>query len=437
MAAVPTLPRPVPSTPGSPRDLAGEVARLRSETPACAEVAHFNHAGDSPSPRPVLDATIAHLERESRIGGYEAADEAADRLEAVYASIATLIGAAPEEVAIVENATRAWDMAFYAVPLGPGDRILTTQAEYASNVIAFLQAGERGASVEVVPNDGSGQVSVDALAGMLDERVKVVAVTHMPTNGGLVQPAAAIGRVIRASGVDAFYLLDACQTAGQVPLDVDEIGCDALSATSRKYLRGPRGVGFLYVRNSWVERLTPPFLDMHAAEWVAADRYEVRADARRFENWESNVAAKLGLGVAVDYALALGADAIWARVRTQAERLRAQLAAVPGVVVRDQGATRGGIVAFTVDGVDPAAIKATLRRSKINVSVSGASSTRYDMEARGLEEVVRASVHYLTTDDEIAFLTDRVAALASAGRRAERRPAPARRRRERIRSVPA
>jgi selenocysteine lyase/cysteine desulfurase len=284
----------------------------------------------------VLDAVIDHLEREARIGGYEAADEAQDRLEAVYASIASLLGAAPDEIAVVENATRAWDMAFYAVPLAAGDRILTSRAEYGSNVLAFLQAAERRVKVEVIPNDERGQVSVPALRELLDDRVKVVAVTHMPTNGGLLQPAAEIGEAERGSG--ALYLLDACQTAGQVPLDIGAIGCDILTATSRKYLRGPRGVGFLYARRSVIPTLTPPFLDIHAAEWTAADRYMVREDARRFENWESNVAGKLGLGVAVDYALGLGLEAIWARIRRQADRLRVRLADVPGVAVRDQGA---------------------------------------------------------------------------------------------------
>jgi cysteine desulfurase/selenocysteine lyase len=388
-----------------------DVARLRAETPGCDEVVHFNHAGSSLMPGPVLETVVGHLEREALIGGYEAEAEAADRLERVYASLAALVGAEREEIAVVENATRGWDMAFYAIPFRPGDRILTSVAEYGSNAIAFLQVAERGVSVEVVPNDEHGQLSVPALAGMLDERVKVIAVTHMPTNGGLVQPAAEIGRVAREAGV--LYLLDACQTVGQMPIDVGAIGCDVLSATSRKYLRGPRGVGFLYVRRPWIERLVPPFLDIHAATWTAADRYEVRADARRFENWESNVAGKLGMGAAADYALALGLDPIWDRVRTQAARLRERLADLPGVAVHDLGEVRGGIVTFTVEGVAAADVQAALLRQRINVSVSTVNSTRYDMEARGLTELVRASVHYLTTDEEIAQLVaalDRLAA---------------------------
>ncbi len=393
------------------RDLGLEVVRLRAETPGCAHVAHFNHAGDSLSPRPVLDATIGHLEREARIGGYEAEDEAHEQLEALYTSIGRLINAAPSEIAVVENATRAWDMAVYGIPFAAGDRILTSVAEYGSNVIAFLQIAARGVTVEIVPNDEHGQLSIPALAEMLDDRVKLIAVSHMPTNGGLVQPAAEIGRLARDAG--SLFVLDACQTVGQLPIDVDVIGCDILSATSRKYLRGPRGVGFLYVRGDLIDRLTPPFLDIRAATLVAPDRYEIRPDARRFENWESNVAGKIGLGVAVDYALDLGLEAIWARVRAQADYLRRRLADIPGVTVHDLGEVKGGIATFTVAGVNAVTVWDALRAQAINVSISEITNTRLDMETRGLPELVRASVHYLTTDEEI----DRLCAALIALRR--------------------
>lgn len=379
-----------------------EVDRLRAETPGCAEVVHFNHAGDSLSPRPVVDTVIAHVEREALIGGYEAEDEASARLEAVYDSAAKLINADSSEIAIVENATRAWDMAFYSIPFLGGDRILTSVAEYASNVIAFLQIADRGVSVEVVPNDESGQLSVEALANLLDDRVRLVAVSHMPTNGGLIQPAAEIGDLVRGS--KALYLLDACQTAGQLPLDVEAIGCHFLSVTSRKYLRGPRGMGFLFASQRVCDDLVPPFLDMRAATWTGKDRYQIRSGARRFENWESNVAAKLGFGCAIDYAMEVGLDRIAERVQLQAERLRERLRSIPGVAVHDQGRCKGGIVTFTAAGMPGDEIKAALAARRINVSLSTVTSTRFDMEARGLEEVVRASVHYLTTGAEIEAL---------------------------------
>jgi selenocysteine lyase/cysteine desulfurase len=380
--------------------MAFDVQRARHETPGCEHVVHFNNAGAALMPRPVLEATIAHLQLEAEIGGYEAAARAHDAVQRVYDATAALLGCHRDEIAIVENATRAWDMAFYSVPLRPEDRILTAMAEYASNYIAFLQVARRtGARVEVIPNDESGQISIEALRRAIDDRVKLIAITHVPTNGGLVNPAAAVGEVARDAGV--LYLLDACQSVGQMPIDVNVIGCDMLSATGRKYLRGPRATGFLYVRRDVLERLEPPFLDLHAAHWVARDRFELRPDARRFENWETYYAGKIGLGVAIDYALHWGLEAIWSRVSALAEDLRGQLATMPGVAVRDLGVERCGIVSFTVDGKDPEAIGGALAEHTINVSVSQLTSTRLDMEARGLSSVVRASVHYYNTEAEV------------------------------------
>ena len=377
-----------------------DVARARAETPGCANVIHFNNAGASLMPQPVLDAVLGHLRLESSIGAYEAADRSEPALERVYDSLAALLGAHRDEIAVVENATRAWDMAFYSLRFGPGDRILTSAAEYASNYIALLQTARRtGAVIEVVPGDATGQVSVEALERMIDSRVKLIALTHIPTNGGLVNPARAVGAVARRAGIP--FLLDACQSVGQMPIDVAEIGCDVLSATGRKFLRGPRAIGFLYVRRDFLSKLEPPFLDMHAATWVARDAYEIRPDARRFENWETSAALKLGLGSAVDYAMEWGLEAIRERAWSLAATLRRALAAMPGVTVRDLGAEKCAIVTFTVQGRDPEEIKRSLLEKGINVTTPQIVAARLDMEARGLKSLVRASVHYYNTEEEI------------------------------------
>ncbi len=388
-----------------------DVRQARQDTPGCERVLHFNNAGASLPPRQVLDAVVGHLRLEAEIGGYEAADRAEAAVDRVYDAVAGLLGCARDEVAFTDSATRAWDAAFYAVPFAPGDRILLSQAEYGSNAIAAWQVARRTrARVEVVPDDEHGQLSVDALRDLLDERVKLLAVTHVPTHGGLVNPAAAIGKVARKAGV--VFLLDACQSAGQLHLDVGELGCDLLAATGRKWLRGPRGTGFLYARRDLLRRLEPPMLDLRSADWVAPNRVEIRPDARRFETWEANVAAKIGLGVAVDYALGWGLEAIWSRVAALAALLRARLEALPGVTVRDLGQVRCGIVTFTIDRLAAADLQARLAAQGINVSVSPASSARFDLDRRGLAELVRASIHYYNTEEEIDRFCRAVAAIS-------------------------
>ena len=382
-----------------------DLARARRETPGCERVVHFNNAGAALMPQPVLDAVVNHLQLEAAIGGYEAKEKNLEAVERVYDAAARLINCSPVEIAFIENATRAWDMAFYSIPFKPGDRILTAKSEYSSNYIAYLQIAKRtGAVVEAVPNDEHGQLSIAALRNMIDERVKLISITHVPTQGGLVNPAAEIGKVARQAGV--LYLLDACQSVGQMPIDVHEIGCDMLSTTGRKYLRAPRGTGFLYVRRELIEQLEPPFLDLHAATWVANDRYEIRNDARRFENWEMYYAGKVGLGVAIDYALNWNLNTIWTRIKKLSDQLRSRLAALGFVTNHDLGVERCGIVTFNVEGTSAVDVQRRLAENFINVSVSSVESSRLDLGERNIPQLVRASLHYYNSEDEINQLCD-------------------------------
>jgi len=380
-----------------------DVEQARRDTPGVRRVAHFNNAGASLPPRQVTEAVIAHLEREAAIGGYEAADAAREMIDHTYVSIARLIGADLDEVAVVENATRAWDMVFYGIRFEPGDRILTARSEYASNVIAMSQvAGHSGAVIEVIDDDADGQVSVADLQRRLGEgsaRVKLVALGHVPTHGGLVNPVEAVGAACRDAGV--LFLLDACQSVGQMPLDVATIQCDMLVATGRKFLRAPRGTGFLYVRQAILDQLEPPFLDLHSATYGPDGTVTMRGDCRRFETWESNVAATIGLGVAAEYALGWGLDAIENRVVELGDHLRAGIGAVEGIAIHDLGVRRCGIVSFGVDGWPADDVKRMLRDSRVNVSVSTPGHAPFDLPYRVPAGLVRASVHYYNTHDEI------------------------------------
>ena len=377
-----------------------DVNKARAETPGCANVLHFNNAGAALMPAPVIDAIQSHIQLESEIGGYEARAAADEKYRGTYEAIARLLNCDASEIALVENATRAWDQVFYGMPFQEGDTVLTAQASYASNYLAMLHMGTRKRiNIKVVPNDEHGQVSIEELEEEIDDSVRLIALTHVPTNSGLVNPAVEVGKVARKHGIP--YLLDACQSVGQLPVDVQKIGCNFLSATGRKYLRGPRGTGFLYVRLDSIELLHPPVIDLHSATWTSRDEYEWQPGARRFENWESNVAGNIALGTAINYALEWGADEIWDRVRALGELLRAELAKIPELTVHDIGKEKGGIVTFSAQNKASTEIKTWLSALKMNVVTSTPEYARLDAEARNLPETVRASVHYYNTEEEI------------------------------------
>jgi selenocysteine lyase/cysteine desulfurase len=379
-----------------------ETDAIRATTPGCTdEMIHLNHAGSSLPDQRVLDVQIGHLRREATIGGYEAAAEVAEADAAVYESIAMLLGAQPGEVARMEHATAAWNAAFWAIPKRAGQRIITHDHDYGANWIAFLRAVEvDGVVIERIPSDVHGQIDLERLAAALErpDDVALVSLAWIPTSGGLVNPAAAVGALTRAAGVP--FLLDACQAAGHLDIDVEAIGCDALSATGRKYLRGPRGSGFLFVRSDTVDRFAPAQPDHHGAHWTAMDRYTFAPGATRYEYWEYSSAAWLGLGAAVDVSLKLGVNRIQATIGHRAKELRERLVGA-SMRVRDDGLAKCGIVTMTHPRLDAAETAAQLRTRGVNASSTFAGSARADMEARDLPAMVRLSVHCTTTTDEI------------------------------------
>lgn len=377
-----------------------DIDKVRADTPSCEHIVHFNNAGASLMPNPVYKAVTDHLALEQRIGGYEAHAAAQDKVDDFYSELASLLNANSDEIAYIENATRAWDMAFYALPLQPGDRILTHESEYVSNYLALLQqAQRRSLHIDLVPSDEHGQIDLSALKNAITDSTKVIALTHVPTQGGLVNPAEAVGQIAKEAGL--MYLLDACQSVGQIELDVKKLQCDVLSGTGRKFLRGPRGTGFLYVRSGFLEELDPPFVDLHSAQWTQDDGFTFQPNATRFENWESFYAGRIGLAKAVEYANRIGLPAIQTRVSELGNRLRGELDALKQVSTHDLGAQRCGIVTFSKQGISASDMHQALQNRKMNISQALFTSARLDFGRRKLADTARASVHYFNTDDEI------------------------------------
>jgi selenocysteine lyase/cysteine desulfurase len=390
-----------------------QLDQLRAETPGVANVVHFNTAGCGLLPAPVLAAVQDHLVLESQIGGYEAAARQADVVRDFYVGTAALLGTAPENIAFASSATHAYSTALSSLEFAAGDVVLTTRNDYVSNQLAFLSLRKRfGVRVVHAPDAPEGGVDVEAMATLMREhRPRLVAVTHVPTNSGLVQPVAEVGRLCRE--LDLLYLVDACQSAGQIPLDVAELGCDFLTATPRKFLRGPRGTGFLYVSDRVLSAGREPlYIDMWGARWTGPDSYRALDTAARFEDWEFSYAGVLGCAAAVRYALSVDVAVGGRRARDLAALLRTGLTAVDGVTVLDKGPDPAAIVTFAIDGWEPGPFKAALDARRINSALSFREYAQYDFGDKDVDWCLRLSPHYYNTEAEVDEVVAAVASLA-------------------------
>ncbi|HKR41705.1 MAG TPA: aminotransferase class V-fold PLP-dependent enzyme [Paraburkholderia sp.] len=388
------------------------VDALRAKTPGVLHTTHFNHAGSSLPSMATVEAMRVHLQKEAETGPMEAGVAARHQIEQARTLAARLLNAQPSEIAITTGNSSAWGGAFAALDAWhPGDRILVGRHEWGGNLATMRLAAERaGASIETIASDDTGAVDPLALEAMLDERVRLIALTWMPANGGLINPAAAIGQIARRHDIP--YFVDAAQSVGQLPVDVAQVGCDVLTSVGRKALRGPRGTGLLYVRQDFLSRLTPSFVDTHSAPLDADGEPVLRNDAARLEPSELAPALRCGLANAIQEALDIGLDAIRSRVNEMAQTLRQELREIDGVVVLDQGREHSGLVSFNVAGHEAGALQRTLAEKGIAIGSNGVSYTPLDMKARSLDMIARASVSYLTTAAEVDRLIDCIRSLA-------------------------
>ena len=378
-----------------------DIEKIRAETPGIEFSTHLLACGSSLMPNNVVDAITQHTQLEALMGGYEAEAKKADELNNIYDIVAKHIGANSYEIALMENSTVAWSHAFYALPLNSGSKILTSEAEYAANYVAFLQRAKRdNLIIDIVPSDESGTLDINALESMVDEEVGLIAISWIPTNGGLVNPAEKVGQIAKKYNIP--YLLDACQAAGQMSIDVEKIGCDFLAATGRKFLRGPRGTGFLDIKDKWLSIIEPAMIDHFGAPWVSKNTYELRKDARRFETWENSYALRIGLGEAITYAEEIGIDLIHERVQLLARLNRKLLSEVKNVQVRDIGTDQCGIISFSIEEEkDPKKIVNQMSEAGFTIGSVDPESTLIDSEKRNLPTLLRMAPHYYNTEEEI------------------------------------
>lgn len=377
-----------------------DIDQVRADTPAVKFLTHFNNAGASLMPTSAYRAMLEYLQREQEIGGYETVLEYVDQTADFYVEAARSINASSAEIAFCESATKAWQLFFYSIPFKRGDRIITTQLDYGSNFVGFIQQHNRlGVEVVVIETDSNGEIDLVAMEREIDDRARLVSLSHIPTANGIINPAAQVGQIARSAGIP--YLLDACQSVGQIDVDVKQIGCSALSVTGRKYLRGPRGTGFLYVDQNVLANIEPGWLDQRGVVLRGSDQYELLNSAKRFENFEVGFGARIGLGNALKYFNQIGAKNVEQRIIQLGTYCREKLNAVPGVSLHDNGAHRSGIVTFTMEGHTPAEIRRFLNRHKINIWASAGPGSLVDFQRRGIDSVARASVHYFNTEEEI------------------------------------
>lgn len=390
--------------------MALDIKIIRENTPGLESGIYLDNAGASLVPRQVLTVIKDHLDLESNVGGYVAQEQQLKRLENVYESLSRLLGGKADEFALTSNASDSWGRAFYSVPMKAGDNVVTAYNEYCSNYVAFLHRAKRdGIEIRVARPDENHALDTKHLEGLIDDKTKLIAISHVPSSSGQINPVAEVGKIAKAAGV--LYLLDACQSIGQLPVNVSDIGCDMLAGTSRKFLRGPRGVGFMYVSSQALSKLEPVMMSNQSAMWTASNQMDVRGDTRVFEAWERSVAVQLGFGAALDYLHSIDSTAAMERTIELGEYLRQKLEGVEGITIADPAGPRAAIVTFEMAGRDPVEVKATLAQQKIAVNVASVVHTRLDLEARGIDSLLRASPQYYTLHGEIDRFVEAIACL--------------------------
>lgn len=407
----------VPASQNLLLDVDRQIALWRADTKGTAQCVHLNNAGSSLMPAPVADAIVQHIRLEEMLGGYEAADLMQSAIQDSRGNVAELLNTHPRNVAILESATTGFERALASFDFSPGDVIVTTRNDYISNQLAFMALAQRlGVVIRHAADLPEGGVDPQSVRTLLrDPRCKLMTATWIPMNSGLVQPVHSLGEECEAAGIP--FVVDACQAVGQIPIDLRTLKCDYLSASARKFLRGPRGIGFLYVSDRQLEAgRYPLFIDMRGARWTGKDSFQIETSAIRFEQWEFAYALVLGLGAAAAYAQTANIATVQELSWGLASYAREQLARLPNVRVLDRGRELCAIVTIAMHGWAAPDVVAELRKRQIHTSRLVQELAVFDMKDKGVASALRISPHYFNTRGEIDLLREALREILASAR---------------------
>ena len=379
-----------------------DINKVRKDTIGCTNKIFLNSAGSSLMPKIVVEKMVNYINQEEKLGGYDTADKNHKQINEFYEEVAKLLNCHTSNIAFAYNATDAYAKALSSIIFNEGDIILTTTDDYVSNHIAFISLQKRlNLKVVRIKNLSDNEIDLEDLETLIKKhKPKLVAVTHIPTSSGLIQNIEGVGKICKM--YDILYLVDACQSVGQISIDVQKIGCDFLTATGRKFLRGPRGTGFLYVSTKVLDsKLTPLFVDLRGALWTNFDDFEVLKDAKRFEHWEMSYSSLVGLTEAIRYANLIGLKDIEKYNSQLSNTLRVQLSENPKLKVLDKGNRLGSIITFCKTNGDTSEITNLLNENSVSFSISKKEYALIDFTNKKIDSAVRLSPHYFNTKEEI------------------------------------
>ncbi len=362
----------------------------------------FNSASSSLPPKSVVEVITEYLVEEQQVGGYTIEDDRANAIANFYIQAAKLLNCKPQNIAFAYNATDAFSKALLSIDFEKGDVIITSDDDYVSNHFQFIALQKRiGVKVIRIKTLENGDLDISHFKEVVvTKQPKLVAVTHVPTNSGLVQDVTSIGRI--CANYNILFLLDACQSVGQLVVDVQDIQCDFLVVTGRKWLRGPRGTGILYVSDRVLNAGMYPFsIDGNGGIWYKANDFKIIETAQRFELFESSKALVVGFAEALHYLNAIGIERISERNKQLITALRTNLNAIKGVNLYDRGSVTSSILTFRKEGKSLEDIQNALKAHSIFHSVSSKPWGVIDFNKKGVDWVIRLSPHYFNTIKEI------------------------------------